>query len=62
MTARAPKIHGTGEPWATIAWAVAAAAWTAEWASASARADQLADVVRVLQQINEAAKAGKEQK
>ena len=25
MTARAPKIHGTGEPWATIAWALAGA-------------------------------------
>jgi len=36
----------------------AAAAWTADWASASARAEQLADVVRALQQIDEAAKAG----
>ena len=26
MTARAPKIHGTGEPWATIAWSLAGAA------------------------------------
>lgn len=26
MTARAPKIHGTGEPWATLAWALAGAA------------------------------------
>jgi uncharacterized membrane protein YuzA (DUF378 family) len=22
MTASAPRIHGTGEPWATIAWAL----------------------------------------
>ena len=26
MTARAPRIHGSGEPWKTIAWALVGAA------------------------------------
>lgn len=26
MTARAHRIHGTGEPWATLAWALAGSA------------------------------------
>lgn len=26
MTASAPRIHGTGDPWATLAWALAGAA------------------------------------
>lgn len=26
MTARAPKIHGTGEPWKTMVWALVGAA------------------------------------
>lgn len=41
-------------------WAVRSAAWLATAAEASARSEQLADVVRVLKQIDEAAKAGKE--
>lgn len=43
-------------------WAVRSAAWLASAADDAARAEQLADVVRALQQIDEAAKAGEEAK
>jgi len=44
----------------TAEWAVQSAAWGSEDGEAAARSEQIADVVRVLKRIDEAAKAGKE--
>lgn len=59
--------EASAEARAAAAWSMAdadaadaAAAWTAEWDSEAARAEQLADVVRVLERTDEAAKAGEE--
>ena len=52
--------------WAAAWEAARSAAWSAAWSAAEAeaadRSEQLADVVRVIERINEAAKAGKGEK
>lgn len=47
------------EAWSSSWWSVAGAAWLTADAEAATRAQQLADVVRVLERIDKATKAGK---